>query len=199
MKMKMVTGYTVRELAKELMPLYSNLYEGREICAGDVIYEILLDGKVILFLVLPNEYGKPELYSRRSDVAKMYPQMMDFIQSQRWMTEREDENVDQSHNYVIAGNKLLGYLVVNVCYDNSRTFFHFTEEEITNDGIDGRHLPFIHIQDNYFCYPESLYVKMQTFMDNFCLSCPSISGNGKLLHNESTEILESYAKKEIVN
>jgi hypothetical protein len=181
------TGYTVNEINGDYLPLFSVTFDGEDISGDDTVYELKLDGKIILFLVLPTDLGEPKVFSSRKDVYKVYPQLQQLIESQDWMGRMEDQNVDQSHRYVVAGGKLLGYLAVNVGYDNSRTFFTFSEDEVSRGEVDEQYHTLIHPDDGFWSYPESILCKMQSFTNTFCVSKPEVSNT--LLHNASTQAM----------
>jgi hypothetical protein len=141
----------------------------------------LYENKVLLFLVLPKTLGKPQFVYSRDDITA--PGVKEAIEALNNFSLWNSENTitDRLCRYVIAGDKLVGHLVVNTGYDNSRTFF------IVEGGILPSNLETVSVPDVGHCYPEQLYPKLETFINGLWKSNPETSRY--LGFNYSTRVL----------
>jgi len=161
----MSIGFKVKQLdANGSYPSY--VFKQR--IADTTVYKILHDDKVILFLVLPTAYGKPELYNSRSQLYQQHSHLSGFIESHKSLIQREDTVDDINlRSYVVAGGKLLGYLIITTC---STVFFNYVDQSFDDGTFDPKHRNLVYTGNDYFQHPGAVYRKLESEINIFCYS-----------------------------
>ena len=125
----MSTEFTVTELKDDMfMSIFLACLEAeQEPTANDSIWQIMINGKVALFIILPTTLGKPQLYPSSVELLKSHPQLTAVMlgtsgtasgdagatnTGEGWMAKLERENVDHAFDFVVTkeGSKLVGLL-----------------------------------------------------------------------------------------
>jgi len=180
----MPTEFTVTELKNDtnMGILLACLEAEMEPTAEDSIWQILINGKVALFLILPTSSGKPQLYSSSAELLKVHPQLTSVItgdsndttdNNKGWMAKLERENVDHAIDYVVSerSGKLVGLLYTDFMHNCSRTFFPVLVHE--HDVASVTHI----MPDVTFSYPETIWRRLKQFTDSFIAIDPKSEWN----------------------
>jgi len=151
-----------------------------EFTVTDSIWQVLIDGKAALFLVLPTALGRPLLYSSTAELLADHPHLTRLMVGENgnegWMAQFRRQNIDQLIHYVVtplsqqpgqlAGQqgvqqaaRLVGLLQTDTMRNYARTFCCvLAANDINPDYI---------VPEVNFIYPETVWRRLKKFTDSF--------------------------------